>query len=178
MPAFFHPQQEDRHNNHHRDYDHGPVASSSSSPALPQQVLLEDLTLVIDVALIVAFVTAVHLLRQRLITVATLAHALSVAFLVFTVGHYIERHMIGGVDGVEDLVRRRAPGGGREGRGGGWWVAGWSSAGLLSTAAMIALGTYECTAVSCGMLYSLRVPLTTYPETATAVSGKLDVQDM
>lgn len=108
------------------------------SPAPPQQVLLEDLTLVIDVALIVAFATAVHLLRKKLITVATLAHTLSVAFLVFTVGHYIERHMIGGVDGVEDLVRRRGPG--REGRG-GWWLAGWSSAGLLSAAAMIALGT-------------------------------------
>lgn len=126
--------QQDRHNNHH--HYHEPVVSA----APPQQVLLEDLTLVIDVALIVAFVTAVHLLRQKLITVASLAHALSVAFLVFTVGHYIERHMIGGMDGVEDLVRRRAPGG-REGRG-AWWVAGWSSAGLLSTAAVVALGTY------------------------------------
>ncbi|CAM9318366.1 unnamed protein product, partial [Pylaiella littoralis] len=95
------PQQ--HHNNHH---EHEHVASRSP----PQQVLLEDLTLVIDVALIVAFATAIHLLRQKFITVATLAHALSVAFLVFTV----------------------------EARG-GWWVVGWSSAGILSAAAVIAI---------------------------------------
>ena len=107
----------------------------SFSPA-PPQVLLEDLTLVIDVALLVAFATAVHLLRQKLITVATLAHALSVAFLVFTAGHYIERHVIG-LEGVEDLVSRRGPGRGGRGR---WWLASWPTAGMLSIGAVMALG--------------------------------------
>ena len=107
----------------------------SLSPAAPQ-VLLEDLTLVIDVALLVTFATAVHLLRQKLITVATLAHALSVTFLVFTVGHYIERHVIG-MDGVEDLVSRRGP---RRGGRMQWWLAGWPTTGLLSIGAVMALG--------------------------------------
>lgn len=118
-----------------RQHHHEP----SFSPAAPQ-VLLEDLTLVIDVALLVAFATAVHLLRQKLITVATLAHALCVAFLVFTVGHYIERHVIG-VDGVEDLVSRRGPGQGGRGR---WWLAGWSTAGLLSIGAVMVLRKCAC----------------------------------
>lgn len=114
-----------------------PHHEPSFSPA-PPQVLLEDLTLVIDVALLVAFATAVHLLRQKLITVATLAHALSVAFLVFTVGHYIERHVIG-LDGVADLVSRRGPGRGGRGR---WWLASWPTAGLLSIGAVMALGKH------------------------------------
>lgn len=96
------------------------------------QVLLDDLTSVIDVALIVAFVTGVHLLRRGTITVATLAHALSVAFLVFSIGHYVEKHMIG-LEGLENLVVRRRPG-----RGG---FADWSSAGILSVAAIAVLGT-------------------------------------
>lgn len=90
----------------------------------------------IDIALLVAFATAVHLLRQKLITVATLAHALSVAFLVFTVGHYIERHVIG-TDEVEDLVSRRGPG---QGGRGSWWLASWPTAGLLAIGAVLALG--------------------------------------
>lgn len=108
----------------------------SSTP--PQQVFLEDLTLVIDVSLMVAFAAAVHLLRKRIITVATLAHALSVAFLVFTAGHYIERHIIGGVDEVEELVRPR---GHARVRGGSWFTS-WCSAGLMSTAAMLSLGAF------------------------------------
>lgn len=108
----------------------------SFSP-VPPQVLLEDLTLVIDVALLVAFATAIHLLRQKLITVATLTHALSVAFLVFTVGHYIEQHVIG-MDGVEDLlVSRRGP---RRGGRGRWWLNSWPTAGLLSIGAIMTLG--------------------------------------
>lgn len=105
------------------------------------QVLLEDLTLWIDVALIVAFGTSVHLLRQRMISAATLAHLLSVPFLVLVVGHYIERHMIGQEE-VESLVRRRGPGHGGGGGGGGrWWLVGWWGAGLLSTGAISLLGT-------------------------------------
>lgn len=111
---------------------------SFSPAAAPPQVLLEDLTLVIDVALLVAFATAVHLLRQKLITVATLAHSLSVAFLVFTAGHYVERHVVG-MDRVEDLVSRRGPGQGGRGR---WWPASWPTAGLLSIGAAVALGTH------------------------------------
>lgn len=99
-----------------------------------QVVLLEDITLVIDVALIAAFCVAVQLLRRRAITVATFAHALSVPFLVVVLGHYLERHLLG-VDQVGDLVRRRP------GRGS---FADWSSAGLLSAAVVAALGTY-CT---------------------------------
>ncbi|CAM9425780.1 unnamed protein product, partial [Scytosiphon promiscuus] len=101
----------------------------------PQQVFLEDLTLVIDISLMMAFAAAVHLLRKRVITVATLAHVLSVAFLAFTAGHFIERHIVGGMDEVEDLVRRRGPA--RASRG--WWITSWFSAGLVSTAAVLAL---------------------------------------
>ncbi|CAN0324316.1 unnamed protein product, partial [Ectocarpus sp. 13 AM-2016] len=100
----------------------------------PQQVFLEDLTLVIDVSLMLAFTTAIYLLRQKLITVATLAHALSVSLMVFTVGHYFERHLIGDMDGVEDLVRRRRSG--RQGAGGRWF-AGWSSAALSAAAVLL-----------------------------------------
>eukprot|EP00752_Nemacystus_decipiens_P001642 g1597.t1 len=115
---------------------HTPQHHEPSFSSAPPQVLLEDLTLVIDVALLVAFATAVHLLRQKFITVAALAHALSVAFLVFTAGHYVERHVVG-LDGVEDLVSRRGPT--RGGRG-HWWLASWPTAGLLSIGAVVALG--------------------------------------
>ncbi|CAM9660936.1 unnamed protein product [Ectocarpus sp. 4 AP-2014] len=111
-------------------------AHHDSPFAPPQQVFLEDLTLLIDVSLMLAFTTAIYLLRQKLITVATLAHALSVSLMVFTVGHYFERHLIGDMDGVEDLVRRRRSG--RQGAGGGWF-AGWSSAALVSAAAVLML---------------------------------------
>lgn len=95
-----------------------------------QQVLLDDLTSVIDSTLITAFATAVYLLRKRSITLATLAHALSVAFLVVAIGHYVERHVIG-LEGMENLVRR---GPGRKG------FADWSSAVMLSVAAVAVLG--------------------------------------
>ncbi|CAM9193862.1 unnamed protein product, partial [Laminaria digitata] len=91
-------------------------------------VLLEDIALVIDVALIAAFCVAVQLLRRRAITIATFAHALSVPFLVVVFGHYIERHL--GIVRVGDLVRRRP------GRGG---FTDWSSAGILSAAVVAAL---------------------------------------
>ena len=45
--------------------------------ATRQVVLLEDITLVIDVALIAALCVAVQLLRRRAITIATFTHALS-----------------------------------------------------------------------------------------------------
>lgn len=108
-------------NNHHHQRQH--------------PVLLDDLTSLIDVTLIMAFAVSIHFLRQRHITVATLAHSLSVVFLVCSVGHYIERHLIG-VDGVEDVVRRRY----RRG------CADWLSAGIVSTAAVVALGgfTFRC----------------------------------
>ncbi|CAM9567213.1 unnamed protein product, partial [Chrysoparadoxa australica] len=57
----------------------------------PPQVLLEDLTSVIDFGLLLAFFTALHFLRRKEITVSTLAHALSIVFLVTTLGHYIEQ---------------------------------------------------------------------------------------
>lgn len=97
-----------------------------------QAVFLEEITVVIDVALIAAFCMAVQLLRRRAITVATFAHVLAVPFLVVVFGHYIERHLLG-VDRVGGLVRRR------QGRGS---FADWSSAGLLSAAVVAALGTY------------------------------------
>ncbi|CAM9337329.1 unnamed protein product, partial [Ectocarpus fasciculatus] len=112
-----------------------PHHDSSFSPT--QQVFLEDLTLVIDVSLMLAFATAIYLLRQKLITVATLAHALSVSLMVLTVGHYFERHLIGDMDGVEDLVRRHRSG--RKGGAGGRWFSGWSSAALVSAAAVLLL---------------------------------------
>ena len=99
--------------------------------ATRQVVLLEDITLVIDVALIAALCVAVQLLRRRAITIATCTHALSVPFLVVVLGHYIERHLLG-IDRVGDLVYRRP------GRGS---FADWSSAGLLSAAVVAALGT-------------------------------------
>lgn len=102
-------------------------------------VLLDDLTSVIDTTLIVTFVASIYFLRQRNITVATLAHALSVVFLVFSLGHYIERHMIG-VDGVDDLVRRRYRQSG----------ADWLSAGMVSTAAVTALGGSDLSLASMG----------------------------
>lgn len=113
---------------HHDRHDY--LGPQLSDPERYSQVSLDDLSSVIDVVLIAAFITAVHLLRQRSISIAALAHVLSVVFLVFSVGHYIEQHVIG-VEGVEDLVRRRP--GQRE-------FADWSSAAILSTAAMAILG--------------------------------------
>lgn len=131
-------------------------AHHGSPFAPPQQVFLEDLTLVIDVSLMLAFTTAIYLLRQKLITVATLAHALSVSLMVFTVGHYFERHLIGDMDGVENLVRRRRSG--RQGAGGRWF-AGWSSAALVSAAAVLLLGAYMTVIEALVALSSLLSPV-------------------
>lgn len=95
-----------------------------------RQVHLEDLTFVIDLTLMVAFASAIYLLKQRHITLATLAHTLSVVFLVFTVGHYAEKHLVG-LDHVEDLVRR-----GPNQR----VIKDWLWAGVQSTTAFGAIG--------------------------------------
>jgi hypothetical protein len=67
------------------------------------QVLLEDLTAVIDVSIIVALVTAITCLRRRDISVTTLCHALFMLLLFAGCGHYIEEHCMG-TDGVYELV--------------------------------------------------------------------------
>lgn len=97
-----------------------------------------DVTSAMDVALIIAFATSLHLLRRRHIILATLAHALSIVFLVATVGHYVERHIIG-IDRMEDLVRRRP----RQ-----QTFRDWSTAVIMSAAAAAAVGVcvYDDTA--------------------------------
>ena len=107
-----------------------PQGSQGYHHGASRQVLLEDITVVIDAALIAVFCVAVHLLRRRAISVATLAHLLSVPFLVVVLGHSIERHVLG-VGRVGELVRRRP------GQGG---VVDWFSAGILSAVVVTALG--------------------------------------
>lgn len=99
------------------------------------QVLLGDLTWVIEVALVIAFATAIHLVRRGSITVATLAHALSLIFLVFTSGHFIEVHVIG-IEAVEELVRTYPTAHYRNGR----ILMDWFKAAVLSITAFAALG--------------------------------------
>jgi hypothetical protein len=68
-----------------------------------QQVLLEELSAVIDITVLAGFSTAVYCLRRRDMAVCTLCHALSVALITFTTGHYLEAHVYGS-EGTRDLV--------------------------------------------------------------------------
>lgn len=96
------------------------------------QVVLDDLTFVIDVVLMIVFGSAIHLLRRGSITVATLAHALLMVALVLTAGHYIEVHVMG-LEAVEELVVR-------PNRSNRRLLAEWSKAIILSTMAVATLG--------------------------------------
>lgn len=81
-------------------------ASSLDSDQDPARVYLDDLTSAIDLALLLAFGTAIYLLRRRQITLVALTHALSVLFLVLVAGHYVETCLLG-LENLQNLARRR-----------------------------------------------------------------------
>ncbi|KAG5177958.1 hypothetical protein JKP88DRAFT_248419 [Tribonema minus] len=68
-----------------------------------QQVLLEDLSALIDGVILLACVTALYSLRRQELSLCTLTYALSLALLTATVGHYLEQHVFGEA-GIQDLV--------------------------------------------------------------------------
>lgn len=70
-------------------------------------VLLADLTSVIEPTLIVSLCTMLFFVARRAVSLAALAHALSVVFFVFVGGHYVEKDVIG-IEGIEALIRRRS----------------------------------------------------------------------
>jgi hypothetical protein len=68
------------------------VAKVSDPPCRPPCLtrLLDD-SGPLELLLLLLYFTVLYFVRRRALSVATLAHVLSMVFLVFTAGHYVEK---------------------------------------------------------------------------------------